>query len=177
MKELTELLEQPLLLKQPSFFKRYYELRTGESVLGFMQLRGFFGNRAEVGFGTKKWEIYKPSIWRNTWDIREFGYENPLAQYERKLFKRTSYVQLPVGEKVKIVFALFKNGFEIQTENDTCLIRGKGKVSWTDTMEIFITSNSETVNKYPWLIMLAKMVANERKQSRSAVISFKFGGV
>jgi len=177
MKELSEYLNQPLLLKQISCFKRFYELKTSEEVIGTMQIRGFFGNSAEVSFADKKWEIYKPSIWKSNWHVRESGYENSFAHFERKLFRKASYVFLPVGEKVQIVFFPFKAKFEIQTESENCLIRIVSKFAWTESAEITITAKSPIVNKYPWLIMLAKLVAIERKQSRAAAVPMMFGGV
>jgi len=177
MKELTSYLNQPLLLKQVSFFKRYYELRTNEDVIGTMQIRGFFGNSAEVSFTDKNWEIYKPSIWKSNWQIRESGYENPFANFDRKIFRKTNSVILPVGEKVQIVFFPFKAKIEIQTESENCLIRLVSKFALTDRTEITITSTSPIVNKYPWLIMLAKLVAIERKQSRAAAVPMMVGGV
>ncbi|NCS82690.1 MAG: hypothetical protein AUJ54_05170 [Ignavibacteria bacterium CG1_02_37_35] len=176
MKELSEYLNQPLRLKQVSFFKRYYELKTTEEVIGTMQIRGFFGNSAEVTFGDKKWEIYKPSIWKSNWHIRESGYENSFAHFERKLFRKANFVFLPVGEKVQIVFFPFKAKIEIQTEDKNCLIRMATKFAWTDSAEITITAKSPLVNKYPWLIMLAKLVAIERKQSRAVTVPTMFGG-
>lgn len=177
MKELSEYLDQPLLLKQVSFFKRFYELKTSQEILGSMQIRGFFGNSALVTFGDKKWEIYKPSIWKSDWEIRESGYENPIARFERKLFRKANSVFLPVGEKVKIVFFPFKAKVEIQTEDENCLIRMATKFAWTDSAEITITAKSPIVNEYPWLIMLAKLVAIERKQSRTAAVPMMFGRV
>ena len=176
MKELSEYLNQPLYLKQISFFKRYYELKTNNEIIGSMQIHGFFGHSAEVSFADKKWEIYKPSIWKSDWHIRESGYENSFAHFERKHFRKASYVYLPVGEKVKIVFFPFRSKIEIQTEAENCLIRLVAKFSWTDSAEIFITEKSTIVNKYPWLIMLAKLVAIERKQSRAATVPIKIGG-
>lgn len=176
MKELSEYLNQPLRLKQVSFFKRYYELKTTEEVIGTMQIRGFFGNSAEVTFGDKKWEIYKPSIWKGGWSVRESGYETPFANLERKFFRKTNEVLLPVGEKVEIVYSPFRSKIEIQTEDGNCLIRIISKFAWTDSAEITITTKSPIVNKYPWLIMLAKLVAIERKQSRGVTVPMLFGG-
>lgn len=176
MKELSDYLDQPLLLKQVSFFKRFFELKTSQEILGTMQIRGFFGNSAEVTFADKKWEIYKPSIWKSNWHVRESGYENSFAHFERKLFSKSNYVFLPVGEKVKIVFFPFKAKFEIQTESENCLIRITSKFAWTDSAEITITAKSPIVNKYPWLIMLAKLVAIERKHSSAATVPTMLGG-
>jgi len=176
MKELSEYLNQPLHLKQVSFFKRFYELKTSEEIIGSMQIRGFFGNSAEVSFANKKWEIYKPSIWKRGWYVREAGYETPFANYERKFFRKASFVSLPVGEKVQIVFPAFRSKIEIQTENGTCLIRMTHKFSWTDSTEVTVTEKSQTINKYPWLIMLAKLDAIERKQSRTSAAPILFGG-
>lgn len=177
MKELSEYLEQPLQLRQVSFFKRFYELKTGQEILGTMQIRGFFGNSAEVTYGHKKWEIYKPSIWKNNWHVRESGYENSFAHFERKLFSKANFVFLPVGEKVQIVFFPFKSKVEIQTESENCLIRMATKFAWTDSAEITVTAKSPLVNKYPWLIMLTKLVAIERKHARAASVPLMLGGV
>ncbi|MFA4922943.1 MAG: hypothetical protein WC557_01990 [Ignavibacteriaceae bacterium] len=184
MKQLTEYLNQPLRLKQVSFFKRFYELRTSEEIIGSMQIRGFFGNSAEVNFTDKKpasqaqrgeWEIYKPNLWKKDWEIRESGYEIPFARFERKFFRQASIVFLPVGEKVKIVFSPFRAKIEIQTEDGTCLIKMVNKFAWTDSSEVIVTAKSAIINKYPWLIMLAKLAAIERKHSRSVTIPMLFG--
>jgi len=176
MKELSDYLDQPIQLKQVSFFKRFYELKTSQELLGSMQIRGFFGNSAEVTFGDKKWEIYKPSIWKSNWHVRVSGHENSFAHFERKLFRKASFVFLPVGEKVQIVFFPFKAKFEIRTESENCLIRITSKFAWTDSSEILITAKSPIVSKYPWLIMLAKLVAIERKHSSAAAVPMMLGG-
>ncbi|MCK9424982.1 MAG: hypothetical protein M0Q21_02960 [Ignavibacteriaceae bacterium] len=176
MKELSEYINQPLRFKQVSFFKRYYELKTTEEVIGSMQIRGFFGNSAEVSFANKKWEIYKPSIWKSGWAIREAGYENPFAHFDRKFFRKASVVLLPVGEKAQVVFSPFRAKIEIQTEDGTCLIKMVNKFAWTDSSEVIVTAKSAIVNKYPWLIMLAKLSAIERKRSHVATVPIMFGG-
>jgi len=114
MKLLSEYLGENILIAQTSVFKRNYEIRANEELIGTIQQKGFFGMTWDVDIQNKKWEIYKPSCWRSALDIREAGYEMPIANFTTDRFKSRGTLSLPKGENLKIVPHLFKGFCEIK---------------------------------------------------------------
>ena len=85
MKTISEYIGQRMWFIQPSVWKRFHELRTGEELLGTIQQKGFFGMTWIVEIQNKSWEIYRPSCWRSLIQIRESGYEMPFAEFIKAL--------------------------------------------------------------------------------------------
>lgn len=163
MKSLSDYISEKLLFIQPTAFKRLHELRMNDQLLATMQQRGFFGMRWEVSIQDKNWEIYKPSFWRNAFDIREAGYEMPIANFVRDRFRSRGAVSLPKGEKLKIEPHLFKGFCEIKNVQEECIVRIKSKISWKEKSEVIIEKRSELINQYPWIIMLAYIITIEQR--------------
>jgi hypothetical protein len=163
MKIISEYIGQKIWFYQPSVWKRLHELRAGETVIGTMQQKGFFGMTWVVEIQNKKWEIYKPSCWKSLIQIREDGYELPFADFIKERFRSKGVINFPMGEKIKIAPHLFKSFCEIKNENDDVFIRIKLKSAMRDKAEVVIEKKSELIDKNPWVVMLAYMVALEQK--------------
>jgi hypothetical protein len=163
MKAFLEYFGQRIWFTQPSVFKRFHELRAGEELIGTIQQRGFFGMRWEIAIQNKNWEIYKPSFWRTVLEIREAGYEMPFANFRRDRFKSKGTLMLPKGECLKIAPHLFKGYCEITNEQDESIVRIKLKAAFGDKADVLLEKKSEMVDKYPWILMLAYIIAIEQK--------------
>jgi len=163
MKPISDYLGEKLFFDQPSMFKRFYELRANDGVIGSMQQKGFFGMKWDSSIQNKNWEIYKPSIWRSLFEIRQAGYEMPIASFAREGFRSRGTVTFPMGEKLKIVPHLFRGFTEIADERDECLVRIKSKASLREKAEVLVEKRSETLDKYPWIILLAYIITLEQK--------------
>jgi len=170
MKTISEYTGQKILFIQPSVWKRFHELRCGEELLGTIQQKGFFGMRWEISIQNKNWEIYKQSCWRSALHIREAGYEMPMADFLRDGFRSKGTLKLPGGIRLKIAPHLFKGFCEITDEHEEQLVKIKLKRAFNDRAEVTIEKKSELIDKYPWIIILAYIVALEQKHqaSRSA---------
>ncbi|MEW5843867.1 MAG: hypothetical protein AB1775_11460 [Bacteroidota bacterium] len=166
MKAFSEYMGEEIGFVQPSFFKRIHELRVGDELIGSIQQKGFFGMTWYVSMLGKNWEIYKPSFWKTALEIREAGYEMPFATFKRDGLRSRGTLSLPMGENLKIVPHLFKKFCEITNESDDVFVRIKMKIAIGDKAEVTIEKKSETIDKYPWIVMLAYIVAIE--QSRRA---------
>ena len=163
MKAISEYFGQRILFKQPSVFKRFHELRAGEELIGTLQQKGFFGMRWEVTIRDKNLEIYRPSCWRAVLEIRGAGYEMPFANFQKDRFRSKGTLMLPKGESLKIVPHLFKRFCEITNEQDESILRIKLKTAWGDKAEVVFEKRSETIDKYPWILILAYIIALEQK--------------
>lgn len=165
MKLISEYTGEKIWFLQPSVWKNIHELRVHDEVIGTMQQKGFFcGIKWFVTIQNKTWEIYKPNWWKNNLDIRECGYEMPFANFIRDRFRAKGTLELPKGEKIKIEPHFFKHTCEIKNEQFECLTRINLKSSMKEKAEVIIEKKSESIDKYPWIIMLAYIISLEQKQ-------------
>ena len=163
MKLLSAYTGERIWFYQPSVWKRLHQLRTNDELIGTLQQKGFFGMRWEVSIQNKNWEIYKETFWRTTLQIRESGYELPFASYLRDRFRITGRLKLPKGENLKIVPHLFKGFCEIKNEQDVCIAVIKPKIAMRDKAEVIFEKQSELMDKYPWVLMLAYLIIIEQR--------------
>ena len=163
MKLISEYAGQRIFFKQPSVWKRYYELKVNDEVMGSLQQKGFFGMKWEITIDKTTWELYKKSFWRSSMEIRESGYEMPFAEVIRDGFRGKWLITLPKGERLKIVTHLFRSFSELRNEMEECLVRIKPKASFKDKAEVTIEKKSEIVDKYPWSVVLAYMIIMQLK--------------
>ncbi len=158
MKPFSDYMGEKLLFIQPSFFKGLHELRINDELLATIQSKGFFGMRWEVSIQNKNWEIYNPSFWRTALDIREIGYELPIANFVSGRFRSKGVVSLPKGEILKIEPHHFKGFTEIKNVKEECIVRIKSKISLKEKDEAIIEKRSELIDRYPWVILLAYII-------------------
>lgn len=158
MKPLSDYIGEKLLFVQPSLFKGLNELRSNDLIIATIQARGFLSMRWEVSIQNKNWEIYRPSCWKSTFDIREAGYEMPIASYVKERFRCSGAVSLPKGEILKIEPHHLKGFTVIKNVKEECLVRINPKTSLTDKAEVLIEKRSELIDRYPWVILLAYIV-------------------
>lgn len=167
MKPLSDYMGEKLLFTQPSAFKRIHELRVNDTLLATMQQKGFFGMRWEISIQNKNWEIYKPSFWKSAIDIREAGYELPIAIFTKERFRSKGVVSLSKGEKIKIEPHLFKGFCEIKNLQEELIARIKPKSSLKDKAEVIIEKKSGLMDRYPWIIILAYIIILEQRHQAS----------
>ena len=168
MKLMSEYIGENILIAQTSVFKRNYEIRANEELIGTIQQKGFFGMTWDVDIQNKKWEIYKPSCWRSALDIREAGYEMPIANFTTDRFKSRGTLSLPKGENLKIVPHLFKGFCEIKNEHEECLAKIiPKKISFRDKAEVMIEKKNELLDKYPWILIMAYIIIAEQRRRAS----------
>ena len=164
MKLMSEYIGEKIWFIQPSIWKRIHELRVSEELIGTLQQTAYFLKiKWAVTIQNKTWEIYKPSFWRASLDIREVGYELPFANFIRDSFKSRGTLNLPKGERIKIAPHLFKGYCEIKTEQDECIVKIKLKAAIREKADVLIEKKSEMIDKYPWIIILAYIISLEQK--------------
>lgn len=164
MKLISEYVGKSIFIAQTSVFKRNYEIHVDEEISGSIQQKGFFGMMWEVDIQNKKWEIYRPSCWKSAVDIREAGYEMPIANYTRDRLRSRGTLALPMGKNLKIVPHLFKGFCEINNEQEICLAKIiSEKISFKNKSEVKIFMKSELLDKYPWIIILAYIITIEQR--------------
>jgi hypothetical protein len=168
MKNISDYYGQTLIFTQPSVWKRAYIIKCNDEVIANINSVKLFGLKLEVEMFGDKWTIYRPSIWKSEVAITEANKTYPIAKYRKEKFKLHGFVELPKGEKLKIVFKFLRNIFEIYNSSDELLVKFKSKVKFKETIEIVFEKKSELIGKYPWVIVLACYLSLERKRSAGA---------
>lgn len=163
MKLISEYAGQKIWFFQPSVWKRYHELKVNEEVIASMQEKGFFGMKWDVSINGKNWEIYRKSCWRSAMSVREAGYEMPLAELTKEGFRNKWLLNLPQGERLRILPHLFKNFCEIKNEMEEQLIKIKPKAAFKDRAEVTVEKKSDVIDKYPWTVVLAYIIIVQLK--------------
>ena len=168
MKKLSDYFGKEIILIQPSVWKTYYELKSGDEILGTIKKIKTFGFQMEIALLNKKWIFYRPSFWRSEVAIKESGYTLPYAKYKGAIFKQRGIIELPRGEKMKLEFKAFKKGYELQDSSGQTLIKLIDKVSFRTNVKILIEKKSELIDKCPWVIILAWYISAIRKRAAGA---------
>lgn len=168
MKNLTEYLGQTLTITQPKWFKNNFELRNGEEIIGEIQLKGFFGTRVLVNAFGLSLEFYKPSFWKNIIEIKEADKQMPFSSYTEKFFSRKGTLNLPQGESLIIALGYLKTADSIRDTSDNILVVMKQKFSFKEKVEISVESNNKLLDKYPWVIVLAWHLRQQRRRQAAA---------
>ncbi|MBI1937018.1 MAG: hypothetical protein HYS25_02740 [Ignavibacteriales bacterium] len=155
MKTISDYIGKQLKLIQPSLFKNYYELKSGDELLAALSQPKFLSTNAVTSGSFGEWEFYKPSFWRLDAAVREKYKELPIAKFVREGFKQRGIIELPRGERLNLIFKKFGFSFEIQNEMGFALVRFKKNFSFKTNIDIQLEKTSELLNKYPWVMLLA----------------------
>lgn len=168
MKKLSEYYGQKLEFNQPSVWKTYYELKAGDELIGIIKKVKKFSSQLEVEISGKKWIFYRPSFWRSEIAVKESGYSLPYAKFKGNILKQHGTIELPKGERIKLVFKTFKKNYEIQNSSGEVLVKLVDKIKFRTTVEIYMEKRSELIDKYPWIILLAWYISAQKKSAAIA---------
>jgi hypothetical protein len=163
MKNLSDLAGEPLIIRQPSIFENYYELKYGEEILGSIQPDSFFKTSRVVYILSNQFEFYHPHFFSSEIAIKEALKELPYAKYKNDRFKFSGTVYLPRGERFKLIFRFFKGAFSIQTVDSKILASYNYYMSIKEKTTVKIEQESKLLDTYPWIIFLAWYLAVYKK--------------
>lgn len=153
---------------QPSLWKRTFELKDGNEIIGTLSYPKFFSVTAHANIFGTKWEFYEPKWWKRVNEIREAGKELPIASYKSPTFKKKGKLELPQGESVFLSSNIFRSTLEILDKYDAQLVLLKRKMNVKTTYEIHIEKRSEVLDKHPWILLFIVYVEINKSRRRSS---------
>lgn len=166
MKLLSDYFGKELKMIQPKITKRIFELRSDEEVLATMQYPKMFSTNAVVeGPLTGNWEFYNPKFLSDGIEVRPLNNEMPVANFKGKVFSLKEVISLPQGEKIIFKSYSFKFKKELQDENGNILVVIRYRFSFKNIVFVDIVRKSETIDRNPWIILLALYIDNQRKKN------------
>jgi len=168
MKTLSDYFGKTLHFIQPSIWKRSFELRDGNEVIGTLAYPKFFSVKVEANIFDTKWEFYEPKWWKNLIEIRGAEKELPIASYKPALLKSKEKIALPYGESLVLNANLLSTTMEILDNYNARLVSLKRKMNIKTTYEIHIEKRSEVLDRNPWLLLLIIYVEINKSRRRSS---------
>jgi uncharacterized protein YxjI len=168
MKTLSDYYGKTLRLVQPSIWKRAFELRDGDEIIGMLTYPKFFSVSAQANIFDTKCEFYEPKWWKNLIEIREPGKELPIASFKPAILKSKEKFELPRGESVVLSSNLFSTTLEILDHYNSRLVVLKRKMNVKTTYEIHIEKRSEVLDRNPWVLLMIIYVEINKSRRRSA---------
>jgi hypothetical protein len=168
MKTLSEYFGKTLQFVQPSIWKRDFELKYGNQLIGMLTYPKFFSVKAEAKIFNTKWEFYEPRWWKRVVEIREVGKELAIASYKPPTFKKKGKLELPHGDSVFLYSNIWATTYEIQDKYERRIILLKSKIGMKVNIEIQVEKRSEVLDKYPWVMLLIVYAEINKKRRRSS---------
>jgi hypothetical protein len=169
MKLFSEYLGHTIEIVTPSCFKSEFNLVANGLPICTLKSTNFWCTRFEInGFG-KAWEVYCASVWKGKTEIKEKDKELPIASYEGNGLKHSGTFILPQGERVALVFNLWKSFYELKNEKGEVLLHYANKSFFCSTVVVTMNKKCELLDKYPFLIMVPFHIAQQRNHAAAAV--------
>jgi hypothetical protein len=164
MKPLSKYIGEDLILVQPSFWKREYEFRSTNELLAKMYFPKFFSQVAVVeGFG-EKYEIFRPSIWKNNLAIRKHAYDMSFASLTTNLFRTKGSIDLQNGKKLHLKFGAFRKSCQVFSESEQLLLLFQNRLSIKEKNIVTIQKSSILIDENPWVVMMIWYLILENKK-------------
>jgi hypothetical protein len=154
MMKMTELIGHELQWKQPSVWKREYELCTGDIIAATLRFPGFF-DTATAASADGSW-TFKGGYYRTKVTVRASGAETDLAVLKWNTWSTRGTLELPDGRKYLANRNFWSWKLEFKTETGDALISyrkigGRGhKSSWWGEIHAL----AKEVPEMPWMVLL-----------------------
>jgi len=168
MKKISNYLGNELIIIRKNFWKREYELRSGDEQIAQMRHPKIFSDLAELTIRNETVEFYRPRLFSRNVDIRKKGYQNPFAHFINNFLGSKGILELPRGIKLNIKLGFFKKQVEIFLGENDLLISILSRFSFKKRNDVIIEKRSEIIDEHPWIIMLGFYLAQLRKRNSAA---------
>jgi len=164
MKPLSNYIGEDLTLIQPSFFKREYEFRSSNELIAKMLFPKFFSLTAVVEGFDEKYEIFRPSIWKNNLAIRKYAYDMSFASLTTNIFRTKGSIDLQNGKKLNLKFGAFRKSCEVFSESEELLLLFQNRLSLKEKNIVTIQKSYTLIDENPWIIMMIWYLILENKK-------------
>lgn len=168
MKKISDYLGNELVIVQKNFWKREFELRSGEELIAQMKYPKIFSDLVEITLYDESYEFYRPKLFSRNVDIRKKGYQNPFAHFKNNFFGSKGILELPRGIKLNMNFGFFRKQAEIYLGENNLLVSITSKFSFKERSEVIIEKRSEIIDEHPWIPMFGFYLSQLRKRNSAA---------
>jgi hypothetical protein len=156
MKLISEYRDQPVKLVCRSLFGFDYDLIAGQEIIASFKCTRTFSFTGQVkGFGRNNIEFYKEKFWTWNTSIREEGKENPFALHKREIGFCTGIIELPKGNRFRVIYGFFYMTTIIENEKGNTIAVLKRSNFLSRNINVIIKEKSTSLDENPWVIFMA----------------------
>lgn len=159
MKKISDYIGEELKIFQNKFWKREFELRSGDEVIARLFYPKYYSDLTELEIGEETYEFYRPKFFSRDVAIRKKGYQNPLASFKNNFWGSKGVLELPRGIKLNIKTGYFRKQAEIYLRENEPLVTIFSKFFIRERSMVVIEKRSELIDEHPWVIMLGFYLA------------------
>jgi len=156
-----------LTLVQPSVWKRSYELRDGEEIVGTMTFPSVFKTTLHAEGEGVCWSIDQKGLFKPVVIVRACDEKKPISTIPLKQSKGTYVLKLPHYKSVRLKVNIWKSEFILTTTMNARLCKLKLKEFPRFGGEITLDPKAETIREYPWLLFLVIFISLTSRRNSS----------
>ncbi|MBI5463758.1 MAG: hypothetical protein HY966_02240 [Ignavibacteriales bacterium] len=161
---MTEVTNKSLIWRQPSFWKRHYELRDGDTLLASLDQPSIWSSEA-IGKGFDGGWRFKPlDFWNLDIGVSKERQELPFATLRQRVWKREALLELPKGKRLYLVRTFFEGTYSLLDERGVVLLQLKNKLALKYEAAVQVFTNQFDCPELPWLLILTWYVALIRRR-------------
>ena len=154
MTNLRSMTGRELQWVRPGAFKRHYELRSGDTVVGELGFERSVGWTASGKTGEGTWNFDRSGFLRSRITVRDTASTNEVGAFSEKFVRRKEEILLPDGSSYAIGVNGFRSRFTLETPTGETLAvvqrRGFFRVVW----HVEVRYKAKSIPELPWLVLL-----------------------
>ena len=139
---------------KPRLFKRIYELRSGDNLLGEITFERPRGWTASARTGEGAWTLERTGFATSRVSVRSTGASNEVGSIQERRGRRTQQIALPDGSSFTLRSDFLKTRFILETNPDEPLVILRRRGIFRATWEAEIRYRARSIPQLPWLVML-----------------------
>ena len=161
----------PLKWTQPGTFKKWYELRAGEDLVGTLRFRSMFGSFATGESADGCWTMKRSGMWRPRATVRACDSEVDIASFKDNTWSSGGTLTLADGRQLSAVTGFWKSKFKFLDEQRNDLISFNLRGVLHESSEVDIQPRARTMAELPWMVMFGWYLTVQKHEEESIAAS------
>lgn len=168
MSRLASFVGIPLRVLQPSIWKKQYELRSEDQLIGTLRFPRIFRQEAVGECEEGRWILRERGLFKRTIHVRLPEKGKPIASLELAHFSLTNKLKLPQYRMLRLTRNFLKTAYRLTTSMNAEVCSLELKLMPKHTGTVVIDQKGEEYEELPWLVFLVwfiSIIDQNRKHS------------
>lgn len=159
MKNILGYAGRTLTWVEPGLFKMNYELRSGDDLVGTLQMKGAFSPLATGTCGEGTWTFERRGVFRHRVEVRPSGDSDTMFEFRRTSWKGGGAIVLKDGKTMCLARHIWSSRFEWTTETGEPFVEHTMRGFFRRECDVEIRHKASYIPETPWLVLLAWYIA------------------
>ena len=170
MRQLAEVLHEPLTWTQPRMLDRSFELRAGSELVATLSFSGTFGAQAGAASGDGQWTFRRVGFWQTRATATAGGGGAELGVFEPNTWKGGGALRMTNGPAVVISSNMWQSTFDFRLADGTQLFRIRTEGMLRKSATIDIAPAMDQFTAMPWLLLFGWYLVVMMHQDAASVV-------